>query len=71
MDPNWVLMVLMPHRVTVFAFLVGSAHGQDMIYIFQSTSVVDPIGGPLNWSLSDLYVTEYLTRTTANFVKSG
>ena len=53
------------------ALSVGSAHGYDMTFIFQSTSVNEPEGHALNWTQQDLYVTEFLSKTLANFVKFG
>uniref|UniRef100_A0A915J8N1 Carboxylesterase type B domain-containing protein n=1 Tax=Romanomermis culicivorax TaxID=13658 RepID=A0A915J8N1_ROMCU len=51
---------------------VGSSHGFDMVYLFQSTAVVDPgVDKPIKWSDMDLKVTEFLAQTLYNFVATG
>uniref|UniRef100_A0A5S6Q557 COesterase domain-containing protein n=1 Tax=Trichuris muris TaxID=70415 RepID=A0A5S6Q557_TRIMR len=49
----------------------GAAHGFDLVYLFQSMSVLDPRKIDLQWNSLDQNVTAYLAVTLTNFVKTG
>ncbi|KFD70271.1 hypothetical protein M514_09230 [Trichuris suis] len=49
----------------------GAAHGFDLVYLFQSMSVLDPRTIELRWNPMDQNITTYLAVTLTNFVKTG
>lgn len=54
-----------------FDALVGAAHGFDMVYLFQSTMVMDPAEKPIAWTNDDYNMTMFLADAISNFVKYG
>ncbi|OUC41296.1 Carboxylesterase [Trichinella nativa] len=49
----------------------GAAHGFDLVYLFQSMSVLDPRNITVEWASKDLNITYFIASTMTNFVKFG
>ncbi|KRY34866.1 Gut esterase 1 [Trichinella spiralis] len=49
----------------------GAAHGFDLVYLFQSMSVLDPRNITVEWASEDLNITYFIASTMTNFVKFG